>query len=166
MKEENYILTDVSQNLNLKVNVKELINSIAQKHHECGIYVNHPATLSDIADFEKSIVFNLPTDFREFYLTCNGFGCNEDIFNMISISDIRQFPQDYGYQWFYFSEYMHYSDMWGLRLSSLGQYEIFNGSYPEKAMTSSLTDFLQRFLKGNVFDNGGLYEWHEELGIK
>jgi hypothetical protein len=148
------------------MNVKDLVDLIVDKHRHDGIDVNTPATLSDIADFERQIGFSLPTDFREFYLTCNGFSCNEDIFNMIPLQDIRQYEQDYGNNWFYFSEYMIYSDMWGLRRTSTGQFEIFNGSYPDKNMTSSLTEFLQRFLIGNVFETGGLYEWHDELGIK
>lgn len=58
---------------------------------------------------------------------------------------------------------MIYSDMWGLRLTSDGQYEIFNGSYPNVALTSALQEFLQRFLQRNVFDPGGLYEWQDKL---
>lgn len=146
--------------------MKEIINLIAQKHRDSGMEINPPANISDIVDFERRIGFTLPTEFKDFYLACNGFGCNEDIFNMTPLSDIHKYSQDYGDNWFYFSEYMIYSDMWGLRLTSLGQYEIFNGSYPEKAMTSSLTDFLNVFLKGNVFDSGGLYDWHKELGIQ
>ncbi|WP_187263615.1 SMI1/KNR4 family protein [Pontibacter beigongshangensis] len=146
--------------------MSQIVDLIKQKHKDNGIDVNPPATLSDIADFERQMGFSLPTDFREFYLTCNGFGCNEDIFNMLSLQDIRQYQLDFGDSWFYFSEYMIYSDMWGLRCTTTGQFEIFNGSYPDKTMTSSLTEFLQRFLTGNVFETGGLYEWHEELGIK
>ncbi|MBZ4041238.1 SMI1/KNR4 family protein [Flavobacterium hibisci] len=148
------------------MNMNELVNLIRLKHRKNGIDVYPPAKLSDIADFERQIGFSLPTDFREFYLNCNGFGCNEDIFNMIPLKDIRQYQQNYGYNWFYFSEYMIYSDMWGLKRTSIGQFEIFNGSYPDKTMTSSLTEFLQRFLTGNVFETGGLYEWQNELGIK
>ena len=85
---------------------------------------------------------------------------------MIPITEIIGKWQDYGENWFYFSEYMIYSDMWGLRISKNGKYEIFNGSYPEKTMTSSLDEFLRRFLKGNVFERGGLYEWQKELEIK
>lgn len=149
-----------------EMKVKQIIDLIKQKHHDSGIEINSPAKLSDINDFEKQMGFLLPADFKEFYLTCNGFGCNEDIFNMISLQDIRQHQQDFGQNWFYFSEYMIYSDTWGLRITSTGQYEIFNGSYPDKTMTSSLMEFLQRFLKGNVFETGGLYEWHDELRIK
>jgi hypothetical protein len=143
-----------------------IIVSVRQKHQSNGIEVNAPATLSEIADFERRTGFPLPADFREFYLTCNGFSCDEDMFNMIPLRDIRQYPQDFGDNWFYFSEYLIYSDMWGLRLTTDGHYEIFNGSYPVKTLTSSLTEFLQRFLRGNVFEPGGLYEWHHELGIE
>lgn len=148
------------------MNINQIVNLIQLKHQSYGIEIYPPVKLSDIADFESQIGFLLPTDFREFYLTCNGFGCIDDIFNMIPLQDIRRHTEDFGENWFYFSEYMIYSDMWGLRFTSTGQYEIFNGSYPEKTMTSSLSEFLQRFLKGNVFEPGGLYDWQEELGIK
>ena len=146
--------------------IKDLIHSIAKKHKESGIGIYDPATLADINAFEKQIGFSLPPDFIEFYTTCDGFGCNEDIFNMTPLAEIIRDPQHRGKNWFYFSEYMIYSDMWGLRLTDTLQYEIFNGSYPTIAMTSSLEEFLERFLKGNVFDDGGLYDWHDELKIK
>ncbi|MCS4224635.1 hypothetical protein M2408_000715 [Sphingobacterium sp. BIGb0165] len=60
---------------------------------------------------------------------------------------------------------MIYSDMWGLRYLGDSRYEIFNATDPTIGMTSSLTEFLQHFLEGNVFDPGGLYKWHQELGI-
>lgn len=148
------------------MNIKELVDKIRNKHQDNGIEINTPAKISDIADFESQIGFELPYDFREFYLNCNGFRCNEDLFNIIPLQDIRLHKQDYRANWFYFSEYMIYSDMWGLRRTAMGQFEIFNGSYMDKTITISLKEFLQRFLTGNVFDTGGLYEWHDELGIK
>jgi len=33
-------------------------------------------------------------------------------------------------------------------------------------MTQSLEEFLEHFLTGNVFNEGGLYNWQEELGIR
>ena len=146
--------------------INQIIDLIKQKHHVNGIDINPPATLLDITEFERQMGFLLPTDFKEFYLICNGFSCNEDIFDMIPLEDIRRHQENFGNNWFYFSEYMIYADMWGLRLIRQGKYEIFNGSFPDKSMTSSLTEFLQRFLLGNVFETGGLYEWQEELGIK
>ncbi len=147
------------------MNIKILIKLIQEKHHQSGIEVNPPATLSDITEFENKIGFALPSDFIEFYLTCNGFGCNEDIFNMIPLQNIRKYEENFGKNWFHFSEYMIYSEMWGLRRTSEGDFEIFYSSYPDKVMTSSIKEFLQRFLAGNVFDSGGLYEWQKELGI-
>ncbi|MCI9845845.1 SMI1/KNR4 family protein [Flavobacterium pectinovorum] len=146
--------------------MKSLVELIKHKHQEDGIDINPPAKLSEIIDFEKQIGFSLPADFKEFYLTCNGFECNEDIFRMVPLSEIRLYKKDFGQNWFYFSEYMIYCDTWGLRQISTGQYEIFNGSFSDKAMTSSLIEFLQRFLRGNVFEIEGLYDWQEELGIK
>ena len=146
--------------------MKSLIDSIIKKHAKSGIDINSPATIGVINAFEEQIGFSLPQDFKEFYSNCNGFGCNEDIFNMVSLGNIMHYPSDYGPNWFYFSEYMIYSDMWGLRLTSESKYELFNGSYPKVPLTSSLETFLNRFLIGNVFETGGLYDWHEELKIK
>lgn len=148
------------------MSIKNLVDLIRDKHRDNGININPPATVYDIARFEKKIGFSLPTEFTNFYLICNGFDCNEDIFNMLPLQDILKYPQDHGDNWFYFSEYMIYSDAWGLRYTCSGGYEIFNGNFPDKIMTSSLTYFLQKFLKGNVFETGGLYHWQEELGIK
>lgn len=147
------------------MNIEQLVKLIKQKHHHSGIEINPPATFSDIIEFENQIGFSLPPDFREFYLTCNGFGCDEDIFNIIPLQEIIESQQNFGNNWFYFSEYMIYSDMWGLRYTTTGQFEIFNDSYPDKILTSSLNEFLQRFLTGNIFDAGGLYEWHNEPRI-
>lgn len=148
------------------INMKRIIELVQKKHQNNGVEINPPAKLSDINNFEKQLGFALPTDFREFYLICNGFCCTEDLFNMVSLQNIIQYQQHFGNNWFYFSEYMIYSDMWGLRITPTGQYEIFNGLYPTKTITSSLTEFLQRFMKGNVFEISGLYEWHHELEIK
>jgi len=62
--------------------IKEIISAIEQKHMETGITFNPPATETEIQSFESQIGFELPADFRMFYLICNGFACEEDIFNM------------------------------------------------------------------------------------
>ncbi len=128
--------------------INDIIKEIVEKHKVSGgIDLNAPATLVDIDSFEKQVGFALPKDFIEFYTICNGFGCTEDIFNIVPLSEIRRYPQDYGANWFYFSEYMIYSDMWGLRLTEKGKYEIFNGNYPTIPMTSSIEEFLTDFSK-------------------
>lgn len=142
--------------------MKALVNAIASKHKKSGIDVYAPATSQDISIFEQKTGFALPVDFVTFYTTCNGLGCNEDIFNITPLADIMSYPTNYGTNWFYFAEYMIYSDMWGLRLNANGTYEIFNSSNPNLILTSSLEEFLNRYHTGNVFDPGGLYDWHEE----
>lgn len=140
--------------------MREIISAIAQKHKESGITINPPASESDIDRFEKKIGFELPADFKQFYSICNGFECNENIFRMISLDSALKYPQDYGSDWFHFAEYMIYSDVWSLRRKDDGTYEIFNKEANEAILTSSLQEFLIRFLKGNVFKKGGLYDWH------
>lgn len=146
--------------------MKGLIEAIQLKHQESGIDVYSPATVSEIDLFERHIGFQLPKDFKEFYSGCNGFSCNKDLFNILHLSSIVQDHGNYGENWFYFSEYMINSDMWGVRIAGSERYGIFNGNYPERVFTSSLAEFLDRFLRGNVFDPGGLYALHDEMGIK
>jgi hypothetical protein len=146
--------------------IRELIASIAEKHRATGIDLNPPASADQIRNFERRTGFLLPADFSEFYLVCNGFSCNEDLFNMIPLEDVLDDKTNFGKNWFYFSEYMVYSDMWALRLGTGGKHEIVNDAYPGLVLTSSLHEFLEHFLLGNVFDPGGLYEWQEKLNAK
>lgn len=146
----------------IKMEIKELVTKISQKHKKQGIKVYSPASNKEILVFEKKIGFPLPPDFIEFYSLCNGFACTEDIFNITPLYEIS----DRGKNWFLFAEYMIVSDSWGLRFIGDTKYEIFYSSYGKKAITGSLNEFLERFLRGNVFEDGGLYDWMEELGIR
>lgn len=143
--------------------MREVIAAIYQKHKDYGITLNPPATELEIRDFEKKLGFSLPADFKEFYSICNGLECTEDIFKMVSLQDALLHDQDYGKNWFHFADYMIYCDMWSLRRRDDGGYEIINRGETELVLTSSLLEFLERFLQGNVFEKGGLYEWHDEL---
>ncbi len=146
--------------------LQELIQQIVYKNESEGIKVYPPATFTDIAIFENRIGCQLPSDFKDFYLICNGFECQEDIFNMIQLSDIPNHADYYGTNWFYFSEYMIYSDMWGVRVTAPNKYEIFAADVNATVLSSSLHEFLGRFLKGNVFEKDGLYDWLKEFGVK
>lgn len=143
--------------------IRKLVAAIAEKHKDTGITLNPPASAKQISDLEQATGILLPSDFRDFYCVCNGFSCIEDIFNMTPVEEIISDDRHYGKNWFHFSEYMIYSDMWTLRINSKGQSEIVNASYPVLVFTSSLPEFLSRFLRGNVFDPGGLYDWQTEL---
>lgn len=146
--------------------IRELVQQIIQKHKAEGIRAYPPATFTDITVFENRTGIQLPEDFKDFYFTSNGFECEEDIFNMIPLPDMATHTDNFGPDWFYFSEYMTYSDMWGVRIKSADKYEIFPADNPSVILSCSLYEFLGRFLKGNVFDRGGLYDWHEAFGIK
>lgn len=143
--------------------IREVISAIEQRHKESGITLNQPATEQEIMNFERKAGFQLPSDFKEFYKICNGFSCTEDIFNIISLGDALQYKEDYGKNWFRFAEYMIYSDVWTMRRIENGGYEIFFKYGKEIVLTNSLQHFLERFLQGNVFETGGLYDWHEEM---
>ena len=91
----------------------KLVALIKEKNSNKGIEIHPPSTQSEISTFEKLVGFALPDDFKKFYLHCEGFECNEDIFNMTPLSEIRIDTDRYGKNWFCFSEYMIYSDWWG-----------------------------------------------------
>lgn len=143
--------------------IKKIVELIEKKHKQEGIEIHAPATLVDIGRFEQQIGFPLPEDFKVFYTICNGFGCTEDIFNMTPLEEMSNCDKEDALQGFYFAEYMIVSDSWGLRFTSEGNYEIFNASYPRITMTTSLEEFLNRLLLGNVFEKGGLYDWGDEV---
>ena len=79
---------------------------------------------------------------------------------MINLEEVLNDERHHGQGWFYFAEYMIYSDMWTLRKRSDGECEIVNEGEMELVLTTSLQEFLERFLKGDVFESGGLYDWH------
>src|SRR5215204_7726801 len=127
--------------------MREAISAIQQKHKVNGVTINPPASQLELQNFERKVGFELPADFKDFYSICNGFDCIEDIFRIIALGDILEDEQHYGDNWFHFAEYMIYSDMWSLRRRDDGQYEIFNQSDVEVVLTSSLQEFLVRFLQ-------------------
>lgn len=145
--------------------IAELVKAIAEKHKAQGIKVYKPATEEEIWKFEQRVGFKLPDDFREFYTICNGFECDEDQFVMASLSDITHYDRLYGPGWFSFADYLVRCDFWEMEIRPMGNYVISNNMLSEP-LTTSLHEFLSRFLQGNVFDPGGLYDWHDEIKKK
>ncbi|WP_345954005.1 SMI1/KNR4 family protein [Mucilaginibacter sp. PAMB04168] len=108
----------------------------------------------------------LPDDFKALYRFSDGFEMDEDIFNMIPLAEISSNREGDKDSPFYIAEYMIYSDMWRLEITpdNHNDYKImveFNGN--QLVLTNSLADFIDRVLKGGVFDAGGLYEWQVEI---
>jgi hypothetical protein len=62
---------------------------------------------------------------------------------------------------------MTYGDRWELEVNAFdaNSYSITNRDrYNNKlVLTHSLTEFIDRFLKGGVFETDGLYDWHDEV---
>ena len=139
--------------------IQAIVDAIAAENQRPGFKLNAPACADDIARFEATVGFALPDEFREFYAICNGFECVEDLFTLIPLDTILA-NGDHGKHWFHFAEYMIYCDMWTLRNRN-GLCEIINKSDREIVLSTSLRTFLIRFLAGNVFEAGGLYDWHE-----
>ena len=142
--------------------LEEIIQSIANKHPENGISLNPPATIAEFEKAETKLGFQLPADFREFYSLCNGFECEEDIFNFLSLKDLF-LDSDYGKDCVIFAEYMIYSDVWVLRKLPGDSYEIIYNDGEETILTTSLTVFLEKLVHGHVLEEGGLFKWCDEI---
>ena len=148
------------------MSIRELINQIALKH-EGKVDIHPPAKLQDFELFRKTTGINLPLDFLEFYSTCNGFSCVEDTFQMKPIAEMIDYPEKFGPDWVHFADYLINSDMWTLRTHKNETYEILNwGLKGEIILTGNLSEFLERYLEGDVFDKGGLYDWQEAVFLK
>lgn len=121
-----------------------------------------------IKDVEKAYGIKLPQDFKCFYLFTNGFEMDEDIFNMIPLSEMISNNKDDKHP--SIAEYMIYSDKWHLEINNHdpNQYEIYVLDYDSEkiVLTNSLAEFIARFLKAGVFEIGGLYAWKDEIKAK
>jgi hypothetical protein len=140
------------------MSMRELIQSISEKHRDTGIQVNPPASPMQIGIFEYASGISLPADFKEFYSICNGFSCEEDQFNIIPLHELLCYDDRYGKDWFYFSEYHVFCNEWLVKITGVDCYEIQN-ALGEGVLTHSLFEFLCHFLKGDVFYPGGLEDW-------
>ena len=122
-----------------------------------------------IAEVEQTYGIVLPDDFKTFYRFTNGFEMDEDMFNMISLTDLVSEKSTYNLP-LCIAEYMIYSDTWELKINqhNSNDYQIINRDHDgdELVLTNSLAEFIIRFLRGGVFDSGGLYDWHEEIRAK
>jgi len=119
-------------------------------------------------EVEYTYGITLPDDFKTLYRFTDGFEMDEDIFNMIPLKEIignRETNKPIR-----IAEYMIYSDMWDLEINpddpndySISADDWDNGKI---ILTNSLAEFIARFLKGGVFEKGGLYHWKDEIKAK
>jgi hypothetical protein len=119
---------------------------------------------------EDTYGITLPADFKELYRFSDGFETVEDIFNMIPLAEIIDNRGRNKRDAVYIAEYMTYADMWELEIepNDCNDYKIVCLQYEgyKLTLTHSLAKFIGRFLKGHVFDFGGLYAWADEIKAK
>lgn len=127
-----------------------------------------PASNEDLLIFERKLGCPMPEDLKTFYLFCNGFESAEDLFRIIPLSEIADDLSRYKPNCFAFAEYMIYCDMWEIEInpSNSDEYWISNHGLVFRHLTSSLGEFLNRFLTKGVFGDGGLYTWHDEADVQ
>jgi hypothetical protein len=145
------------------MDIEQVIARIQTAPNDITLYP--PATRQLFETFEAKTNLVLPPDFKNFYSFSNGFESAEDIFRLIPLEELMD-------DWdsenrvsgqFYFSEYLIYSDLWGVDLGVNGQpgYSIFYPTSDNQKlfMTNSLSEFLGCFLRAGVYGEGGLYDW-------
>ncbi|WP_436488688.1 SMI1/KNR4 family protein [Chitinophaga sp. ARDCPP14] len=151
--------------------ITEIILKLEDIHGMLGITLFDKASPADIDLFEQTMGIKLPQDLKTFYLFCNGFEQNEDMFRMIPLDEIidntlgeersTYFSVQNG---FHVAEYCIYCDTWELNLDKEDEnkYTISHLSDNNTlTLTDSLPEFLNRFLNGGLFN--GLYPWQSEI---
>jgi hypothetical protein len=152
------------------MHIAESIELLKTYDGPLGLTLRHGTSEELISQVERSFSVVLPADFKTLYRFTDGFETEEDIFNMIRLVEIMDNKTRYNKEPLYFAEYMIYSDMWQLEINpeDPDQYLISVVDYQHGriVLTSSLGEFIARFLKGGVFEIGGLYAWADEIKAK
>jgi len=130
-----------------------------------GLTLHKGASEELIRQVERTYHITLPADFKTLYRFTDGFETEEDMFNMIPLSEMVDNKKKHEPLWI--AEYLVYCDIWELEISpeNPDDYSIFVGDYDRGriVLTNSLAEFIGRFLKGGVFEIGGLYAWACEI---
>lgn len=148
--------------------INEAVSSLKSYDGPFKLRLHAGAEDAHIKDMEEAYAVELPEDFKYFYRFSDGFEADRDIFNMIPLAEIIDNYEEGTH--ISIAEYMIYSDMWYLEVSKDDphQYQIYVLDYDlEKIiLTNSLAEFIGRFLRGGVFEIGGLYAWKDEIRSK
>jgi len=150
--------------------INEAIDLLKAYNGPLGLTLHEGASEDLIKKVEHIYDITLPDDFKALYRFSDGFETVEDIFNMIPLAEVAEnYHEPKKELWI--AEYMIYSEMWELEINPAyaNNYNIFGGDSEgeEKVpLTKSLAEFIARFLKGGVFEIGGLYAWKDEIKAK
>ncbi|MGN6180411.1 MAG: hypothetical protein ACTHNW_14585 [Mucilaginibacter sp.] len=145
--------------------IQDIIQRIEQNKEALGITLYPPATLRGISNIERTFKLTFPTELRHLYSFCDGFESEEDLFRIVPLDEIQYMSKRLKSNQICIAEYLTYCDFWNMTINADGSYEISEGSF-HTVLTNSLTDFLDHFLTGGVFEAGGLYEWKENIVSK
>ena len=150
------------------MSITQAIELLKTYNGPLGLTLHKGASEELISKVESTYNITLPADFKTLYRFTDGFETVEDMFNMIPLSEIIAIKKPNKPLWI--AEYMIYCDMWGLEATAANpdDYSIFNINYDSDkiTLTKSLAEFISRFLKGGVFEIGGLYAWTDEIKAK
>jgi hypothetical protein len=148
--------------------ISESIELLKAYNGPLGLTLHKGAGSELISKVEINYGITLPGDFKTLYKFSNGFGTDEDIFNVIPLEEIIENKTHN--KPFWIAEYMIYSDEWSLEIApgDPDDYSIFviDSNGVKINLTSSLGEFIARFLTGSVFEIGGLYAWADEIKAK
>ncbi|RZK26626.1 MAG: SMI1/KNR4 family protein [Flavobacterium sp.] len=149
------------------MSIAEVITYLKTNIDQTDITLNSGASSSLIAKFENTFNVRLPNDIKQFYEFSNGFESAEDDFRIVPIEEMLDESLSMNYTEINIAEYLIYCDIWNLEINTEDHnlYHITNvGSDNKKVvLTTSFAELIQRFLKGGVFEPGGLYRWLEEI---
>lgn len=142
--------------------IDELIATLKANLNQTDIVLYPRASEQLIRRFEQEMHLVLPADFKTFYSFCNGFESAKDTFRFVPLEEILEYRHDLLPNQFYLAECLIYCDTWEVEISKTADepYYILNLN---TTLTNSLAGFLQRFLQGGVYNEGGLYGWREEI---
>jgi hypothetical protein len=149
--------------------ITDVLDRLQREHTRLGITLNPPATEIEIAIFEQQKGVQLPADVRAFYLCCNGFDVDNDLFRFIPLAEnleggwhhLLLSPRD-----LFIAEYMIYADAWALAIDASAStgYFVYNAR-EELTLTTSFTEFLEAAIHQGVHSSGGLYDWESRLRL-
>ena len=143
----------------------DIIEHLSTNLSSYDIRLYPPANEQQLINFEYQLKCPLPDDIKAVYLFCNGFESAEDLFRIVPLEEITERLSECKSNCFHFAEYMTYCDMWEIEInpSNPNEYWISNHGTAFRLLTKSLAEFLNRFLAKGVFEDGGLYTWHDEI---
>lgn len=84
--------------------ITDIINNFKTNSTTNDITFYEKATSRQIFDFEESMGIKLPQDLKSFYMFCNGFESEEDMFRIILLEEIIENKKDYKPNQFFIAE--------------------------------------------------------------